>query len=336
MRALVYEAPGKAAFKNVSKPTIGTDEVLIKTKFASICGTDLHILDGKFPARRGVVLGHEASGIVEAVGNAVQNVKPGEKVICAPYLVCGQCTPCRAGRYNVCTNRKHLGIEVDGVFAEYFKLPSYAVYPLPQGMSLEEGALLEPASVGYHAVRRVAPTPSDFVVIIGAGPIGLFILQSAAAFNCQKIIVSELIKQRLELAKCLGADRIVNPEKEDLRRIVMEETAGEGADIVIEAVGSSETIAESVYLVRPAGKICIVGIPTERVAFDFLTLVRKEIDIITSDASLLSYEKTQVLVSKKIIDVQRLITHRFEFDDIYEALNLMRRREIIKALIVFG
>lgn len=335
MRALVYEGPGRVEIKDVEEPKIGSDEVLIKTKFVAICGTDAHILAGKFPAKRGVILGHEGSGVVEEVGKSVQSVKPGEEVVCAPYLICGECIPCRAGRYNVCMNRRHLGIEVDGLLAEYFKLPSYAVYQAPQGMSLEEGALVEPASVGYHAVRRVSPTPSDSVVIIGAGPIGLLILQSVAAFGCQKIIVSELIDQRLRLAEELGAHRVVNPQKENLKEIVKEESAGEGVDIVIEAVGLPETIAESVQLVRSAGKICIVGIPDEPVAFDFLTLVRKEIDIITSDASLIGYEKTHELVAKKIIDVRPLITHRFEFGDIFKAFDIVKRQEAIKVLISF-
>jgi 2-desacetyl-2-hydroxyethyl bacteriochlorophyllide A dehydrogenase len=335
VKALIYESPGRVGIKDVKKPEIEPNEVLIKTKFAAICGTDAHILKGKFPAKRSIVLGHEASGIVEEVGKSVRNIKPGEEVVCAPYLVCGECIPCRAGRYNVCMNRKHLGIEADGVFAEYFKLPSYAVYPVPQGMSLEEGALVEPASVGYHAVRRVSPTPSDSVVIIGAGPIGLLILQSVAAFGCQKIIVSELIDKRLRLAGELGAHRVVNPQKENLKEIVKEETAGEGVDIVIEAVGLPETIAESVQLVRSAGKICIVGIPNEPVALDFLTLVRKEIDIITSDASLIGYEKTHELVAKKIIDVRPLITHTFEFEDIFKAFDIVKRQEAIKVLISF-
>lgn len=336
MKALVYEGPERVEMRDVGKPEIGPDEVLIKTKFAGVCGTDLHILGGRFPVKEGVIIGHEASGIVEEVGEDVQTIKLGEEVVCAPYLFCGECIPCRAGRYNVCMNRRHLGIEVDGLFAEYFKLPAYAVYPAPEGMSLEEGAVVEPASVGYHAVQRVSPTPSDSVVIIGAGPIGLLILESISAFGCQKIIVSELIDKRLRLAETLGAHRVVNPDRENLKEIVKEETDGVGADIVIEAVGIPETVAETVGLVRSAGKICIVGLSREPVEFDFLSLVRREIDIITSDASRMGYEKIHELVAKKIIDVRPLITHTFQLEDIGKAFDVAtKRQESIKVLIAF-
>jgi 2-desacetyl-2-hydroxyethyl bacteriochlorophyllide A dehydrogenase len=335
MKALVYVDVGKVEIRDVEKPRIGSGEVLIKTKFATLCGTDESILEGKFPAKTGVILGHEASGIVEEVGGGVPNMKPRDPVICAPYLVCGRCIPCRAGRYNVCADRKHLGIEVDGLFAEYFKLPGYAVYPAPPGMDLEEGALVEPASVAYHAVRRVSPTPSDSVVIIGAGRIGLLALQSVAAFGCQRIIVSESIDKRLQLAGKLGAHRVVNPQNEDLEEIVKEETDGTGVDIVIEAAGFPETIAETVGLVRSAGKICLIGIPEKSVEFDFLTLVRREIDIVTSDASLVGYEKTHELVAKRIIDVRPLITHTFRFEDIAQAFDVVKGQEAIKVLIEF-
>lgn len=335
MKALVYVDAGRVEIRDVEKPRIGSDEVLIKTKFATICGTDEHIIEGKFPVEKGGVLGHEGSGIVAEVGENVRDLKPGEKVVCSPYSFCGRCMPCRAGRYNVCVNRRHLGVNVNGVMAEYFKLPGHAVYPAPPGMSLEEGAILEPASVAYHAVRRAAPTPSDSVVVIGAGRIGLLILQSVKAFGSQKIIVSEPIDKRLQLAEKLGAHRVVNPRKENLEEIVRTETNGTGVDLVIEAAGYPETVAESVRVVRSAGKICIVGIPLEPVKFDFLTLVRREIDIVTANATRVAYEKTHELVAKKIIDVRPLITHRFQFEDIFQALELTKRKEAIKPLISF-
>ena len=336
MKALIYEGLKDVKLKDVEMPKIGSNEVLIKTKFVAICGTDMSILKGKFPVKKGVVLGHEGSGVVEKVGIDVQNVKPGDEVIVAPYLFCGECVPCRAGRRNVCRKREHLGIDVDGLLAEYFKLPSHAVYLAPKGMGLEEGALVEPASVGYHAARRASPTPSDTVVIIGAGPIGLLVLQGVAAFGSQKIIVSELIDKRAKLAEKLGAHRVVNPKKENLKDVVMKETGGDGADLVIEAVGLPETIAETVGLVRSAGKICLVGIPGGHLSFDFMSLIRREIDIVTSDCTLMSYEKTHELVAKKIIDVRPLITHTVEFKDVLKAFDILKdQQDAIKVLIKF-
>jgi len=335
MQALVFDGPGNVHLKEVAKPQISPTEVLIKTRFAAVCGTDLHMMEGSFPAKPGIIMGHEASGTIEAVGENVRNLVPGQQVVSAPYLICGDCLPCRSGRYNVCQHRQHLGIDTDGVFAEYYKLPEYAVYPSPEGLSLEEGALVEPASVGYHAVRRIAPTPSDTVVIIGAGPIGLFVLESVVAFGCQKIIVSGHRQKRLELAKRLGAHRVVRPPEEDLKTVVLEETDGRGADIVIEAAGRPDTIAETVHLVRSAGRICLVGIPSAEIPFDFISLVRREVDILTSDASLLAYERTHELVAKKILDARPLISHVFPFERIIEAIWASQDQDAVKVLISF-
>ncbi len=335
MRALVYEGPGDVRFKEVPKPRVSGDEVLIKTRYAAVCGTDVHMLEGGFPARPGIVMGHEGSGVVEAVGDRVQHLEPGQPIVASPIIVCGACLPCRSGRYNVCRHRKHLGIEADGVFAEYYKLPGYSVFPAPKGLALQEAALVEPAAVGYHAVCRAAPTPSETVVIMGAGPIGLFLLESVVAFGCQKIIVSGHRLRRLDLAKQLGAHRVVRPPEEDLEAVVMEETDGGGADIVFEAVGRPDTISESVRLVRSAGKIMVVGIPSAPVTFDFVHLVRREVDLLTSDASLYAVERTHELVAKKVLDVHSLITHTFPFDRAIEAIRASKGQDAIKVLIEF-
>jgi len=336
MKALVFDGPGDVRMKEVPKPEISDDEVLIRTEFAAVCGTDAHMLTGGFPAKKGIVMGHEASGVAEAVGSRVTHIKPGQQVVGSPIVVCGSCLACRSGRYNVCQHRKHLGIEADGVFAEYFKLPGYSVFPAPPGLSPEEGALVEPAAVGYHAVCRAAPTPSDTVVVMGSGPIGLFILESVAAFGCQKIIVSGHRQRRLDLAKELGAHRVVRPPEEDLEAVVMEETGGSGADIVIEAVGRPDTIAQSVRLARSAGKIMMVGIPGEPVPFDFIHLVRREVDLLTSDASLYAYERIHELVAKKILDARPLITHTFPFDRAIEAIEVSKAQDAVKVLIAIG
>ena len=336
MKALVFDGPGDVRMKEVPKPEISDDEVLIRTEFAAVCGTDAHMLTGGFPAKKGIVMGHEASGVAEAVGSRVTHIEPGQQVVGSPIVVCGSCLACRSGRYNVCQHRKHLGIEADGVFAEYFKLPGYSVFPAPPGLSPEEGALVEPAAVGYHAVCRAAPTPSDTVVVMGSGPIGLFILESVAAFGCQKIIVSGHRQRRLDLAKELGAHRVVRPPEEDLEAVVMEETGGSGADIVIEAVGRPDTIAQSVRLARSAGKIMMVGIPGEPVPFDFIHLVRREVDLLTSDASLYAYERIHELVAKKILDARPLITHTFPFDRAIEAIEVSKAQDAVKVLIAIG
>jgi 2-desacetyl-2-hydroxyethyl bacteriochlorophyllide A dehydrogenase len=335
MKALVFKGPHDVAMEDVGVPQIGPDEVLIQTKFASICGTDLKIMEGKFPAQKGLILGHEGSGIVEKVGKNVNHLKKGDPVIFEPYLICRQCIVCRSGRYNVCIDRRHLGIEADGVFSEYFKIPSYAVHPIPEGLSLEEAALVEPTSVAYHAVTRLRPLPSDTVAVLGAGPIGLMALQSVKAYGSQKVIVSDIIEERLRLAENLGASRVVDSREENLFDVVMEETDGNYVDKVLEAVGIPETIQQSVEIVRTAGRIGLVGISEEPVTFNFLRLVRKEIDIVTSDASCMSYEKEPLLMAKGILRVKDLISHIYDFEDIFEAFERAKKKRDIKILIRF-
>ena len=335
MRALMFEGPGDVRFQEVPVPKIGGDEVLIRTSYAAVCGTDVHMLEGAFPAKPGIVMGHEASGVVEAVGEGVTHVEPGQPVVASPIVVCGSCKPCRSGRYNVCRHRRHLGIEADGVFAKLYKLPGYSVFPAPEGLDPREAALVEPAAVGYHAVCRAKPTPSETVVIIGDGPIGLFLLESVVAFGCQRILVSGHRRRRLDLALELGADRVVRPPEESLKAAVMEETNGAGADLVIEAVGRPETIAESVHLARSAGRIMMVGIPSEPVPFDFIDLVRREVDLLTSDASLYAVERPHELVAKRILDARPLITHTFPFEEAIEAIRVSKGQYAIKVLIAF-
>lgn len=335
MRALVFDGPGDVRFKDVPIPELAEDEVLIRTSYAAVCGTDVHMLEGSFPAKPGIVMGHEASGVVEAVGRSVKHVVPGQPVTASPIIVCGQCKACRNGRYNVCRYRKHLGIEADGVYAEFYKLPGTSVFPAPEGLDPREAALVEPAAVAYHAVCRAAPTPTETVVIIGDGPIGLFLLESVIAFGCQRIILSGHRKRRLDLALELGAHRVVRPPGEDLKAIVMEETGGCGADLVVEAAGRPETIAESVHLARSAGRIMMVGIPGEPVLFDFVSLVRREVDLLTSDASLYAAELPQELVAKRILDARPLITHTFPFREAIEAIRASKGQDAIKVLISF-
>ena len=336
MRALVFDGPGKVGFKDIPVPEIAADEVLIRTSFGAVCGTDAHMLEGAFPAKEGIVIGHEASGVVEAVGDRVHHLEPGQHVVASPIIVCGRCKPCRSGRYNICRHRRHLGIEADGVFAEFFKLPGYSVYAAPDGLDPGEAALVEPAAVGYHAVCRAAPTPSETVVIIGDGPIGLFMLESAVAFGCQRIILSGHRKRRLDLALELGAHRIVRPPEDDLHAVVMEETDGAGADLVIEGAGRAETIGESVHLARSAGRLMVVGIPSSEIPFDFIDLVRREIDLLTSDASLFATEVPHELVAKRILDARPLITHTFPFDQAIDAIRASKGQDAIKVLIDIG
>jgi 2-desacetyl-2-hydroxyethyl bacteriochlorophyllide A dehydrogenase len=335
MKALIYEGPHSVVLKDIDVPEIGSDDVLVKTKCASICGTDLKIIEGHFPAQKGLILGHEASGIVEKVGENITHIGDGDPVVFEPYLICGRCVACRSGRYNVCVRRRHMGIEVDGVFAEYFKIPGYAVHRMPENLSFEEAALAEPTSVAYHSVVRLNPLPGDTVVILGAGPIGLMAVQSVKVFGSHKIIVSDPVEERLHLARKFGAKRTINPQNENVFDAVMEETDGHYADKVLEAVGVPETIQLSVEIVRTAGRIGIVGISDVPVEFNFLRLVRKEIDIVTSDASCMSYEKEPLLIAEGILNVKDLISQVYDFDSILDAFERAKLKKDIKILIKF-
>ncbi len=318
-------------------PAPGSDEVLIQLRAAGICGSDVHGLAGEHPLMTlPRVLGHELAGQVEAVGSEVTRVSPGDPVVVDPMLRCRRCRPCRLGRYNCCENLQVLGVHTDGGFAEFVTLPQGQVYAVSQDLPWEVGALIEPLAVGAHGVARASVADGDSVVILGAGTIGLAALLAAKQYGGRTIVL-DILDWKLELARQLGADLALNPVTEDDVARVMEFTEGQGAEVVLEAAGSPVTVASTVNYVASAGRIGIIGITGQEIPLYQSEFTRKEVDVYFSRNSLDQFPQVIERVSRREIDPRPMISHRFPFSDVGQALQLAGEcpQEVGKVILEF-
>jgi len=332
VRAIVYEGPGELEVKEVANPKVGPRDALIRVRAAGICGSDLEMARGNRPdVMPPRIPGHEASGDVEEVGENVTKFQVGDRVVVEPILSCGECRNCRAGRYNVCRDLKFVGVHIDGAFAQYLVMPEWRIYGIPRGFTYEEAAILEPTAVGVHVVGRAKVSPGDNVVILGAGPIALQIAQVAKAVGAGFITMTDVLDHRLELAKNLVADLAINPRREDVLQHVKQVTDGEGADVVIEVVGSSSTILQTIDLVRTGGRILIAGLSVENFVTKpptfWMRQLLKEVTIETSRSYAANdWDVAIKLASRGGINCRALVTHKFGLDGVSRAYDIADKK----------
>ncbi|RLI37038.1 NAD(P)-dependent alcohol dehydrogenase [Candidatus Bathyarchaeota archaeon] len=305
-------------------PEIGPGEVLVRIRSVGICGSDVHYYlhgrIGSFVVRKPIILGHECSGDIVEVGEKVENLKVGQRVTIEPGFVCGKCRYCREGRYNLCRKVRFYGTPPDnGAFAEYVSAPAENAYPIPDNMSYEEGAMIEPLAVGMMAAKRGSVTVHDRVAILGAGPIGQMVLQAVKAHGVLEAYITDVVDYRLEYAERLGADVTINPEREDVVGRILNLTGGEGADVVIDASGAPQAVRQAFEAVRPGGRIVLVGMyPFISFEVPLLLTVMKEIDVLGVFRYANVFHDAIRCVSSGRVDVKSLITHRFPLDRIVE------------------
>jgi len=256
MKAAVFYKPYDIRIEERAVPKYGKNDILIKVRAAGICGTDVHIFSGDFDVSAPLIIGHNCSGEVEAVGDDVKDFRKGDRVMVEPVRSCGECFYCRIGRYNICSRRVLPGIEKDGIFAEYAAVPSRHVFKFSEKVSFEEAAAMEPAAVALHALEFAKPSIGEQIAIIGQGPIGLFHTQIARLCGLKTIAI-DLIPYRLELAKKFGADYVVDAQQSDPVKEVVSLT-GRGADIVLESSGSVKGVKLTTKLARPVGRITVL------------------------------------------------------------------------------
>jgi len=332
VRAIVYDDPRKIVVKDVPKPRVGPRDLLMKVKAAGICGSDLEMARGNrpdvVPPR---IPGHEVAGEVTEAGGQTTRFQVGDRVVVEPIISCGTCRNCRVGRYNVCKELKFVGVHIDGAFAEYLAIPEQRAYKIPDHLSYEEAAVLEPTAVGVHIIKRAKVSLGDTVVILGAGPIGLQTGQAAKNRGAGYLMMTDVLDYRLEIAKKLAADLVINSAEEDLLQRVNEVTDGEGADVVIEAVGKSETILQTMDLVRVGGRILLAGLSVERFATDpptfWMRQLLKEVTIETSRSYAAgNWDAAIKLVSRGAINCEALVTHRFPLDQASRAYEVADRK----------
>jgi 2-desacetyl-2-hydroxyethyl bacteriochlorophyllide A dehydrogenase len=306
----------------IERPAPGPGEVLLHISSVGICGSDIHLYRGDNPyTTYPRIYGHEFSATISRVGEGVENLKLGAQVVVEPLVYCGTCYPCRIGRHNCCTRLQVIGVHRDGGLVDEIVVPAERVFSVPDDMSPQVAAMCEPFSIGMQAVSRGAITADDRVVILGAGPIGLTILAIAKARGVS-VLVSDLLDSRLELARSLGADVVVNGGTTDARQAVMDFTDGEGASVVVEATGSTRAMESTVDLVAFAGRIVLVGVTTKPVTFPGLDFTRKELTILGSRNNASQFDDAVRFVIEHPDVVQKLITQQFAFDDVAAAFEM--------------
>jgi len=280
MRALVYDGPERLHLEERPEPEPGPGEVVVAVRASGICGSDVHGYLGTTGRRRpGVVMGHEAAGVVERVGEGVTSVAAGTRVALRSILPCGTCEECRRARPNVCRNRRGLGMHLDGAYADAVVVPEAALLPLPDGVPFEDAALIEPLAVAMHAVQITPLRLLDDVVIVGAGTIGLLTLIAARLAGAGRVYVTDRSAHRLDVARALGATAAIDVTREDPVAAILDATGGRGADAVWEAVGSTPTVDQSLRVARLGGQVTWIGNSDPRVELGMQDLVTRELTL---------------------------------------------------------
>lgn len=315
--------------EDVEMPAVGEDDVLVKVTAAGICGSDLHgFLDDEGTARRdGLIMSHEAAGIVETVGKNVSGLMPGARVTIDPQITCGACVPCQHGWISICDHKRVVGSSLrgfaQGAFAEYLAVHQRQVFQVPADVSDEEAAMIEPLSNAIHVVNRAEIKLGDTVVIFGAGTLGLCMTQAARLAGTGTLIVSDTSDFRLGLAKELGADVILNPTRTNVTDEVLSRTHGQGADVVIESVGIDATYQEAIRSVRKRGRIMFFGAVQDLVTLQLLPILHKELSLIGCTGANAETAIAIDLVAQGKINVSKIVTHTFSLDRAQEAIDVL-------------
>lgn len=315
--------------EDLPDPVPGEHDVLVRVRASGICGSDLHgFVDAEGTARReGLIMGHEGAGEVAAVGDAVTRVAVGDRVTIDPQVSCGACGPCSKGWISICDHKRVVGSSLrgfeQGTMAELASVHERQVFGLPDTVTFAQGAMIEPLSNALHLVNRTGILLGDTVVIFGAGTLGLCILQGAKLAGAGRIVVSDTSAFRLQVAKQLGADVILNPIEKSVRDEVRALTAGEGADVAIESVGIDATYQEAIHTVRKRGKVMFFGAVQDTVTVDLLPILHKEITILGCTGA---NDETQIaidMVAAGRINVDALLTHQFDLQHAQEAFDTL-------------
>ncbi len=318
MKALVYEGPRQMPIRDYPDCFPKPGEVKIKVKYCGICGSDIHGYTGesgrKIPP---MVMGHEFSGVVTEIGEGVKKYKVGDRVSVLPVRYCGECEFCKRGAVNICANRENLGVlDIDGAFTEYICMDEKFVYGLADNVSYEEGALLEPLSVAYHAVGHAQPIEGRNVLIAGTGTIGLLILMLVKANNPKNIIVTDLNEDRLAFARAHGADITVNPLKENLDEVLTAAGIHKDIEVAIECVGATPTCQQTVDFVKIQGRIVWVGNAAKMVTVNMQAIVTQELDIHGTYAFTdKDFAGALKMLEDKRIPAKEIITRIVDFED---------------------
>ena len=314
MKALLLSEYKKLSVVEMPTPEVADDEVLVRVRACGICGSDIHGYDGSTGRRiPPLVMGHEAAGVIERAGRSVSGFTTGDRVTFDSTVSCGQCRFCRAGQVNLCDNRMVLGVSCGdyrrhGAFAEYVSVPARILYRLPESLPFERAALIEAVSIAVHAVGRHVPKPDDNVVVVGAGMIGVLVIQVLRARGCRTIIVVDVDNDKLALARRLGAAHTLNPKDGDAAAGVLSLTGGNGAEVSFEVVGHADTVLTAIRSLRRGGTVVLIGNLSPRVELPLQEVVTRELSLLGSCGSSGEYPECIDLLARGAVDVSPLIS----------------------------
>ena len=340
-KALYMTGINKLEMREIPVPSIKDNEVLVKIEFVGICGSDVHYLErgriGDFVVEGDFILGHECAGVVEKIGPKVKTLKIGDKVALEPGKTCGQCEFCKGGKYNLCPDVEFFATPpYHGCLMNYVAFPETMCFKLGGSMTTKDGALVEPFAVGIHAANLGEVQLGSSAVILGGGCIGLMTLAACRAKGAGDVTVVDVVDNRLEAAKKLGATRVFNAKTRNVEKELLAATGGKGVDIVFETAGTVETISQAPYLVARGGKIVLVGMaPQDIIPFNVSKILAKEASIVTVFRYRNIYPQAIGAISSGAADLSGMVSHEFEFSNAVEAFEFVvgNKSEVVKAVI---
>ncbi len=340
MKALqkTERGPGRLRLREIPDLACGPGQLKIRVKAAGICGTDLRLVSGELPSKPLVTLGHEVGGIVEEVGSGVKRARIGDKVTISPYvpLTCGHCRYCRAGYYALCESRLQFGITVDGAFASHCVVREEQICRLPEGLDLDIGALSEPLACCVQAVSELAHVePGDLVLISGPGPVGLMTLQ-LVKMQGAKAIVAGVAKDahRLEVAKILGADFIIDVEEENLEELARHLSGGYGVDFAFECAGTASSLNQCLQAARKLGTCVILGLSGQPAQINPDTIVDRQLTIRGSIShTWATWDRTMAILAEDKLNLRPIISHKLPLSAWQQAFRLAEERTGLKILL---
>ena len=318
---MMLTEPKKLEIQDSPIPSFGKDEVLIRVKACCICGSDVHGYDGSSGRRiPPLIMGHEAAGLIEECGSEVSGFSKGDRVTFDSTVYCGKCSYCKKGQVNLCDNRMVLGVSCEdyrrhGAFAEFVTVPSHIIYKLPDTFPFEHAAMIEAVSVAVHAVGRISFDSGDKSLVVGAGMIGLLLIQAIRSAGCSEIIAVDMDNDRLNLAKKLGATQVINSQEVDALSFILNETGGQGVDKSFEVVGATPTVQLSIHAVRKGGSVVMVGNLAPEVELPLQSVVTREISLFGTCASAGEYPKCIELMADGSIQVDPLISAKVALEE---------------------
>ncbi len=331
MKAVLKSAPKPGAdLKQVAIPEVGPTDVLIRVRATSICGTDLHIYEWNDWAKNRIkppqIMGHEMTGLVEKVGERVTSVKEGDSVSVETHIPCGFCYQCRTGRSEVCQNLKILGVDRDGAFAEFVSIPEIDVWKNDPKMTPEIATIQENLGNAIDTVLA-EDVAGKTVAVMGCGPVGLFAIGIARACGATAIFATDVNRYRLEIARKMGANAVLHAVEDKVVESVMEETKGDGVDVVLEMSGNVNALKQGVQLITSGGRVSLLGLFNGDVTLDLNEgIIMKGVRVygITGRRMFSTWYKAARFLESHLLDISPVITHQFSLDDINEAMELMK------------